>query len=528
MLVAAHPADAWRLSGDLAALIDEMIVENVDWAALKTLNGEFDDYWRITLNFLDIATAAWPSIQQERGFVDPAARQRALIERAIANVGRDGEPMIAIGSTGSNIRTARLLKAIAGAAQGAVVLPGLDQCLDKESFAAIRKGDEPCATHPQAFLARLIETIGVTRDEVVALGAPAGARVLREAFCSEAFRPADTTDLWPRWRAAQDPEALNQALAGVTLIEAADEREEALTIALILREALEHDGLTAALVTPDRGLAERVRAELLRWNVEIDDSGGAALGASRAGSLARLILLALNGAGADWAALISHPDFSLGLGAEAERLARLFEIGVLRSDAGGDLWRDRVEPACKAAQDRHAHPRQKEIAAADWAAVENFAEKLDAAFAPLRALAQGGETELKPWLGAHRKALGLIVAGDEQAMPAGDDGAALEKLFCELEASANSAFAFRAESYAAFFDALIAEQVLRGADARPSASQDSRPAGSPSDQRRSSGHGGAGRDDLAAARRERLFPQPRDAGAARSVVAGTPGRPDRA
>ena len=244
-------------SGDLAALIDEMIVENVDWAALKTLNGEFDDYWRITLNFLDIATAAWPSIQQERGFVDPAARQRALIERAIANVGRDGEPMIAIGSTGSNIRTARLLKAIAGAARGAVVLPGLDQCLDKESFAAIRKGDEPCATHPQAFLARLIETIGVTRDEVVALGAPAGARVLGRPFAPRPFARR-TTDLWPRWRAAQDPEALNQALAGVTLIEAADEREEALTIALILREALEHDGLTAALATPDRGLAERV------------------------------------------------------------------------------------------------------------------------------------------------------------------------------------------------------------------------------------------------------------------------------
>ncbi len=467
LLVAAHPADAWRLSGDLAALIDEMIIENVDWAALKNLNGEFDDYWRITLNFLDIAMRNWPEVQHERGFVDPAARQQALIERAIDQVGRDGEPMIAIGSTGSNIRTARLLKAIAGAPQGAVVLPGLDQRLDKESFAAIRNGDEPCATHPQAFLARLIETLGVTRQEVVALGAPLGARANgrpeREAFCSEAFRPADTTDLWPRWRAAQAPESLTEALAGVTLIEAADEREEALTIAVILREALEHDGLTAALATPDRGLAERVRAELLRWNVEIDDSGGVSLAASRAGSLARLVLLALTGTGADWAALISHPDFSLGLGAEAERLARLFEIGVLRADAGGDFWRDRIEPARQAARDRHAHPRQKEISGGDWAALRDFAEKLDAAFTPLRALAQGGETALKPWLAAHRKALGLVVAGDEQALPSGDDGAALEKLLSELETSANAAFTFHAESYAAFFDALISEQVLRGA-----------------------------------------------------------------
>ena len=205
LLVAAHPADAWRLSGDLAALIDEMIIENVDWADLKNLNGEFDDYWRITLNFLEIATGAWPAIQQERGFVDPAARQQALIARAIETVGRDDEPVIAIGSTGSNIRTARLLKAIARAPQGAVVLPGLDQHLDNKSFASLRKGDEPCATHPQAFLARLIETIGVAREDVVALGAPFGAPAQREVFCSEAFRPADTTDLWPRWRAAQSP-----------------------------------------------------------------------------------------------------------------------------------------------------------------------------------------------------------------------------------------------------------------------------------------------------------------------------------
>ena len=55
LLVAVHPADAWRLSRELAALIDEMIIENIDWKAFETLGGEFDDYWRITLKFLDIA-----------------------------------------------------------------------------------------------------------------------------------------------------------------------------------------------------------------------------------------------------------------------------------------------------------------------------------------------------------------------------------------------------------------------------------------------------------------------------------------
>jgi ATP-dependent helicase/nuclease subunit B len=462
LLVASHPADAWRLSGELAALIDEMIIENVAWQGLEKLGGEFDEYWRITLKFLDIAIKAWPALQEARGFVDPARRQQALIERAIRNVAGEGDPVIAIGSTGSNIVTARLLAAIARAEQGAVVLPGLDLHLDDASFAAIQGEEEPCATHPQAFLKRLIETIGILRADVMPLGAPSGALAARDAFVSEAFRPADTTDLWPHWRAVQAPGAVEAALADVALIEAADEREEALAIAACLREALEHKDRTAALVTPDRALAERVRAELLRWNVEIDDSGGVALAASRAGVIARLILRALSGAGADWAALLSHPDFSLGLGDDAERLARLFELGVLRAEARGVFWRDRIAPAQAAAQDEHAHPRQKEISPQDWTALRDFAERLDAAFAPLQALAQAGETGLKPWLAAHRKALGLIVAGDEAALPAGEDGAALERLFAELENSANAVFAFHAESYAAFFDALIGEQVLRG------------------------------------------------------------------
>ncbi|WP_294535044.1 double-strand break repair protein AddB [uncultured Rhodoblastus sp.] len=462
LLVATHPADAWNLSGELAALIDEMIVENVAWRGLEALGGDFDDYWRITLRFLDIAIASWPQIQSERGFVDPAARQQALIARAIEAVGRDSTPVVAIGSTGSNIVTARLLAAIAHAQNGAVVLPGLDQTLDDPSFAAIRDAKEPCATHPQAFLARLIETIGVARENVVALGERAPRLAAREIFLCEAFRPADSTDLWPLWRARNDAREVSAALAEVALIEADGEREEALAIAIALREALETPGRTAALVTPDRGLGERVRAELLRWNVEIDDSGGSPLGASRAGVLARLALAALCGGADDWAPLLAHPDFSLGFGPRAQRLCALFEIGVLRSGFQAPPFADCVAPARAAAADRHAHPRQREISDADWSALEDFARSLDMAFASLRVLAQAGETDLKPWLDAHRKTLGLIVAGDEQAFPGGADGEALAAMFEELAAAANQAFTFHGESYAVFFDALIGERILRG------------------------------------------------------------------
>ncbi|MBR6663687.1 MAG: PD-(D/E)XK nuclease family protein, partial [Alphaproteobacteria bacterium] len=53
--------------------------------------------------------------------------------------------------------------------------------------------------------------------------------------------------------------------------------EEALAIALILRETLETPLKTAALVTNDRMLARRVILEMKRWGVELDDSAGTPL-----------------------------------------------------------------------------------------------------------------------------------------------------------------------------------------------------------------------------------------------------------
>ena len=110
----------------------------------------------------------------------------------------------------------------------------------------------------------------------------------------------------------------------MTLIEAEDEREEALAIALCLREQLETDTGTAALITPDRGLAERVMRELARWSIHVEDSSGLPLRRAPAGRL--LLLLA------DWLAkpedphrmlaLLDHPFVLLGLSQDDKELGR--------------------------------------------------------------------------------------------------------------------------------------------------------------------------------------------------------------
>ncbi len=84
-LVAASPAQAFALAGDLAALIDDMIIEGVDPERLDDLvTDNFDPYWRITLDFLKIAFAQWPAWLDERGLIDRARRGALLVDNEIA------------------------------------------------------------------------------------------------------------------------------------------------------------------------------------------------------------------------------------------------------------------------------------------------------------------------------------------------------------------------------------------------------------------------------------------------------------
>ncbi len=474
LLVAATAADAWHLAGELAGLIDELIIEDVAWRRLDFLAlPEFDPYWRITLDFLNIAIEGWPKILAAGGLVDKATRQVALIERQSAKLReRSGEgPVVAIGSTGSNRATARFLKAIAAAPLGAVVLPGLDLELEDVAWAMIG-GDgehEAAFTHPQAALCRLLRTLQASRKDVAELGKMTAPQRLRANFISQALRPADCTDQWIAWRAEQDRVRLDEALAGVSLIDAADEREEALALAIAMREALETSGATAALVTPDRELARRVGAELLRWDIRVDDSGGDPLSASPAGVLARLAVAcaAERSAAASLIALLAHPGVALGLSrAEVMRLAPLLEIGVLRSAAiGADAADVLADPACaiskakSRARDRFAHPARQRIVEQDWARIEDLLRRLADALRPLFALA--GEHDLKNWISAHRAAVALIVAGGDRAAQ-GEDDETLEVLFDALAAAAGAAMRFDAESYAFFFAATAREAKLRG------------------------------------------------------------------
>ncbi len=182
--------------------------------------------------------------------------------------------MIAAGSTGSIPATAELIATIARLPHGAVVLPGLDTDLDESSWRLIggdaRADISPAPGHPQFAMQALLARIGIKRDAVESLAEARG----RERLVSEVLRPAAATDLWRTRAADASFEAHAEAAVGsITMIEAANAEDEALAIAVALREAVE-EGKTSALVTPDRALARRVKAALDRWGIAAEDTGG--------------------------------------------------------------------------------------------------------------------------------------------------------------------------------------------------------------------------------------------------------------
>jgi ATP-dependent helicase/nuclease subunit B len=322
-LIANSAATAFALAKDLARLMDDMATRQVEWRRLDELvPEEFDVYWKLTLDFIKFIRASWPDILAEKNRIDPAERRDRLIAAEIERLKRTAGPVIAAGSTGSIPATATLLDTIAKLPHGAVVLPGLDTDLDDATWATIAQDPEGGHGHPQFAMAHLLERIGVARGEVTIIGASAAHG--RERVASEALRPAAASQLWKdRLQGDSFTAAADTAMADVCIIEAANPEEEALAIAVALREAVETPGKTAALVTSDVALGRRVAAALARWDVPVDDSRGLSLADTPEGTFARLAAeVALGGAApVPVLALLKHPSsrFDDGTVAALER-----------------------------------------------------------------------------------------------------------------------------------------------------------------------------------------------------------------
>lgn len=453
-LVVGGPASTLALADDLARLMDDMVTRGVDWRALEGLAPEaLDQYWQLTLRFLNIAAQVWPPILAERGRIEPAARRDLLIaaetERLTAH--RDG-PVIAAGSTGSMPATARLLHAIAQLPDGAVVLPGLDLYLDEDSWNLIggsadaqgRMLSSPASNHPQFALHSLLTRFGIKRRDVMQLG-DAGSR---EMLTSEAMRPSNASAQWHARLA--DPGVAAKIAAGMTRLAviAADNPEmEALAIAVAMREAHELN-LSAALVTPDRALARRVIAALGRWNLDVDDSGGDSLMDTPTGIFARLVAAAAcdDLEPPTLLALLKHPLLRLGRAKNGWQTAiQTLELVLLRGTrpaAGSqglqqDFTRFRSELAKHQRGEPsslHASEPRTRIGETALDETARLIAAIRTALAPLEISESSRPQDFSDLATRHREAIATLTEDDTDRAAAFDGaaGAALAAAFDEL------------------------------------------------------------------------------------------------
>ena len=273
------------LSESLSDLMAEMQGEGVAPDALAKLDvSDFSEHWARTRAFLTIIAPFFTAAEEP----DAEGRQRrlALNLRDRWAVAPPEGPVIVAGSTGSRGTTALLMQAVAGLPQGALVLPGFD--FEMPSAVWDRLDDALTSEdHPQYRFRKIMDALGINRSAVKEWHNTPAPSETRNKLISLALRPAPVTDQW--MVEGQHLPDLVEVSQDLTLIEAATPRQEALSIALILREAAEN-GTRAALISPDRTLTRRVAAALDRWGIRPDDSAGIPLNQSAPGRFLRHIV----------------------------------------------------------------------------------------------------------------------------------------------------------------------------------------------------------------------------------------------
>jgi ATP-dependent helicase/nuclease subunit B len=412
---------AWRLAIELAGLMDEAERAEIDLARAlpQAADAAFAEHWGKTLQFLRIVTAMWPDWLEEQGLMNPAARQVALLDaqaRAWTNHPPD-DPVWVAGASGGIPAVARLLRVVAHLPNGRVVLPGLDGELDKPAWDTLGE------THPQAGLRRLLTDLQAGRGDVRPWpGVAATVPESRVALLRQALLPAAALSAW------QD--AVPAPSQGLFRLSPADQQEEAAAIALVLRAALQKPGTRAALVTPDRALAGRVGAELLRFGVVADDSAGEPLSETPPAVFLRLLAVAIDEglAPVPLLAVLKHPLAAAGLSpAACRQAARALELACLRGPRPGAGLAGLRRALDKA---EHADPAARDLLARMEAGMEPALRMAASVSAPpaamLEALVAAAErlaasdTESGParlWAAEEGEALATRLAAALAAMP---------------------------------------------------------------------------------------------------------------
>jgi ATP-dependent helicase/nuclease subunit B len=425
-----------RLAREIAATMDRLLAEEIAPESLRDervldLDKDLAAHWQESLRLFAAVQTRWLAELEEWGAVDAATRRNLLFRRAESRwrAAPPAAPIVAAGVTSAAPALARLLRLVSELPQGMVVLPDLDLAMDDDTWeelgcagAALEPGGEAfgrddAVAHPQYHLKLLLNRMGIARAEVLPWHrrGETAAPPERSHAISALFLPPAASRRWIGLPSEK------RKLAGVRVMQCATPEEEAQAIAALVRQALEQPEKRVAVVTPDRALARRIGAHLLRWDIAVDDSGGRPLSQTAAGRL--LLQVAELAAGGPspiaLTALLMHPLVNGGM----DRGEWLAKVRSLELALRGPRPREGLAPLAAIA----AELAKKEPGFDVWW------RATEAVLAPVLAL---GESPMLAELLQRCVEVAEALAGD--AVWSREDGRALSRFVEELTATAGA------------------------------------------------------------------------------------------
>ena len=422
-------AQAYQLAQNLGGLMDTAYQENLDFSRLPDLvSAEYATHWQETLKLLSIITENWPLILKEKGKIDVVDRRNKLLEEEMRVWQQSGtnQKIVIAGTTAAFPRLKQMVQTVLNLPNGEVYLAGLDTYLSEADWQKI---DE---NHPQFELKELLEYLNISRYDVKTIGDM--KLKPRECLTAECMRPAETSGSWRNLSRQPLPE---EAWSGLHMVSCEDVRQEALAIALIMRQTLETPEKTVALITADRNLSRRVVSELKRWNIEADDSAGQPLSLTPIGIFLRLIMNVLenNYSQVSLLSLMKHPFCACGRSrGEFNQLVRYMELA----------WR-----------------RKKALSNEQEELLKNLRQRMSA----LQELFEQPVADMKALLTAHTRVAESLADTDvktgDKIIWKKDAGQAAAKFISNFIEPANILGCIAPNDYSAFLTLMLSEQNVR-------------------------------------------------------------------
>lgn len=340
-----RPTQIFELSESLLKVLEEILTHPIPielWK--KYIPSTHATHWEKIEHFLKTLSYLWPEILKAENASDPGvfAQRRLEILGKILNQKPLKSPLIIAGIRGLSPNFIPLLKAVSHSAKSIFLFDSLHP----DFLQNIPKKMTP--HHPLHEQISLLRDLQVPLDTLRPLPfserSPATCPRTRLLFVNHAlsFESLGETS-------SHDFE---KCCDGVSFFEATSPQEEARLIALKMRHILETPNKTAALVTPDRTLAKFVKAELLRWGIRIDDSGGIPLSDLSCGLyfLMSLRTILSNYTPLSLIALLKHPLTRMGRNPNSlESTLKTLELYALRGL--------KMSPGLQSLEERLRHAR---------------------------------------------------------------------------------------------------------------------------------------------------------------------------